>query len=208
MVPLSSHDIQLAKERKKIARGVWLNLFLILTILLFLVYWTLPGYEDLSAKIDSANDIIKDIKKLDQSGISAKNLETILNNNGTKIQTMTNGSIFKNNDTLQAILTMPASVTGSYLAWLKKENETDSVADERIQNNLWILTNIIPNFSTNLDQVRQEKLRDQKQTRIYLYTLSLKSLIQYVETKLLNAYGIESYIPIGIDAITFEKNKF
>ena len=129
------------------------------------------------------------------NGVSVDRLKTILERNLKDKKQIS--SIFSDQEKLADAIKKPSSITTRYDEWLLSEAGKESQLDAEVARNADIIGNIIPTFaSQNIVNANLKEVDN---------IINFKSFVEYVEINLLKKYQLESYSPVGLSSITFDK---
>lgn len=183
------------KEKQKLIHSIIFNSVLILLLLLFLGLYLVPWHADYSQKTVEANELYQSYNKLKYNGIEINDLQRIFAKHSSNKAIKDS---LKDKDKLVNILKKNNSSL-EYMTWINNELAKQAQFNQEIKNNEAILWNILPVFYQYWNSYNSESTQIQ-------YQITLENFTSFVENDILKQYDIDSYSPIGIDNITFDKS--
>lgn len=183
------------KQKDRYIKGISLNVFIILGILVYIFWFVVPKYSqasELSAKI---NDTYTHVHSLRDKGVDAAAFKKLLGTYNKKKDVP--DSVFSDNQKLERVLKKPATFKGNYLAWILSENGKIETINAEVEQNDRILGNIIPNYTATFAE----------DTSLIKNQITFSSFITYVEKEILGKYSLTSFSTLGMDNISFDSDK-
>jgi|GEM_PF-4055243 len=184
------------KQKDRYIKGISLNVFIILGILVYIFWFVLPKYTfigELSAKI---NDTYSHIHSLRDNGVDGAEFKKLLATYNKKKDIP--DSVFSDAAKLEQVLKKPTTFKGNYLAWILDANGKIETINAEVEKNDRILGNIIPNYTSVALSEDAAIIKNQ---------ITFSSFINYVEKEILNKYSLTSFSTLGLDNISFDSDK-
>lgn len=168
------------------------NIAIAVVALLVLVLYSLPNYAAQSATVASANAVLSDITKDQQTGMDVSAIKTALHGNSSFDQN-TVDALFRNPTKFSQAVKKPSAFSGDYIAWMNDRLAHIGDATTAVQNKERILWNIIPVLDSEGIQPNR---------------ITLGGLVSYIEDNLLHQFHLDSSSSIGFGTVTFESGAF
>lgn len=189
--------IQEKKRKERLTRSMVLNGFVIAIAVVVSVAYSLPNYEEISAKTAEANEVISKIASLRTDGMSPDEFSSTLSRVGGKAA---KNPIFSDKDKIASAMQKDPKYAGDYYEWLNQEVGKDSMDryDQMIAQKREIIGNIIPTFTESLpgDDLGFDKDR-----------ITVASFIKHIEEDIFKEFKVSTFGQLGIDKVAFDNSK-
>jgi len=175
----------------------------------------LPGFDDLSAKIATAQSLFDQTQKLAKDGTDIPGLQTMIRSSGGK-NTATLSKVLVKADTkkqAEEIIQKEQGFSGTYMEWLNQKILNLSELQKQSDYSNRILGEIVPTFTnlvgnSDVFALKAVDASGKAQTDSVINNrIELTRFIRYFEENWLKKYSLDSTSKIGIGSVEFKATK-
>lgn len=186
------------KEKQKVIRWIVLNSLWLFIILMIVLFYIVPSYNNISDNYKIWNDLFLNLNRIRSEWLNIEEVKAIFNKE--KIKWVEN--LFKDQEKVKELIKKPDNYNKDYVFWINEELlKSDNITKE-IKDSNRIIWNIIPTYNDFWD-----KIKINKDSNIILNKINIDSFVSFIEERVLKKYSLISYAAIWIDNIDYNLNK-
>lgn len=162
----------------------------IICALIFFIF-ILPRLQHINAQTERTNEVIGKYDSITQNGIAFSDLPAVITRVGNNNELQ---EIIKANDEAAKEVIQKTSDNLTYLAWLEYELRDKDKYEHALKEAKDKINTILPTLSPISGGIEENNI-------------TLRDYIEFIETKILKEYSLESFSALGIDSIQYSESE-
>lgn len=180
-----------ASAQEQLTYTAILQIISVIVCIIIVVIMILPRLQNINAQTERTNEVIAKYEQTEDHGIPFSELQTIITRVGDNSELQ---EIIKANTDASKEVIQKKSEGSTYLQWLEHELRDKEKYEQVLREAKSKINTILPTLSPISGGIEENNIK-------------LHDYIEYIETKILKEFLLESTSPLGIDSIQYGDNE-